>query len=402
MDVIKSADWVIDMGPEAGDQGGRVVVAGTPEDVVSHAKQVRSGQLRSYTGEALEAVLAAGPHVERPRYDPHAEQQWQDGDLDINDVGRDVKMPWEIDGRRWHCHDRVGRNGQECRWDGRILERVVDRIYELAELSETDWNSRGVVEIAGLKKSAGWFFHAITGENWLLKMKFRVLRSTFKREDLQDKLGLRPLNQMDELPVYGNEPRVKCKNLRGPWQEVEVRVHSLEEIDTPEFWQFVEEAVEGFRRFTERADANPEDLMPWRKLGERWHFARRGFPPGKRIKWAPQVLEELFDLLRETASDGQFLWNNQQVVHLFVPEQKEPWATVWTKRPEEVRLTLTGPKGNASLGRVAGLGRDRAVETSDGQRDVVRLKFQKGSDLHKGDLPHFLREHRASVKENRE
>ena len=33
------------------------------------------------------------------------------------------KMPWEADGRRWHTHDRVGRNGQPCRWDGRILER---------------------------------------------------------------------------------------------------------------------------------------------------------------------------------------------------------------------------------------------------------------------------------------
>ena len=31
------------------------------------------------------------------------------------------------------------------------------------------------------------------------------------------------LNQMDELPVYGNDSRVKCKNLRGPWQEVEIR-----------------------------------------------------------------------------------------------------------------------------------------------------------------------------------
>ena len=33
LDVIKRADWVIDLGPGAGDQGGRIVAAGTPEDV---------------------------------------------------------------------------------------------------------------------------------------------------------------------------------------------------------------------------------------------------------------------------------------------------------------------------------------------------------------------------------
>ena len=45
MDVIKCADWIIDLGPEAGAAGGRVVVAGTPEDVM-RAKD-------SYTGEYL-------------------------------------------------------------------------------------------------------------------------------------------------------------------------------------------------------------------------------------------------------------------------------------------------------------------------------------------------------------
>ncbi len=37
LDVIKTADWVIDMGPEAGDGGGYIVASGTPEDIVAHA-----------------------------------------------------------------------------------------------------------------------------------------------------------------------------------------------------------------------------------------------------------------------------------------------------------------------------------------------------------------------------
>jgi excinuclease ABC subunit A len=49
LDVMKSADWVIDLGPEGGEDGGRVVAEGTPEDVARCRK--------SYTGQALRTVL---------------------------------------------------------------------------------------------------------------------------------------------------------------------------------------------------------------------------------------------------------------------------------------------------------------------------------------------------------
>jgi excinuclease ABC subunit A len=49
LDVIKTADWVIDLGPDGGVQGGRVMAAGTPEQVAKAAK--------SYTGQALTQVL---------------------------------------------------------------------------------------------------------------------------------------------------------------------------------------------------------------------------------------------------------------------------------------------------------------------------------------------------------
>jgi excinuclease ABC subunit A len=49
LEVIKSADWIIDLGPDAGDGGGQVVVSGTPEEVASC--------LASHTGRALQSVL---------------------------------------------------------------------------------------------------------------------------------------------------------------------------------------------------------------------------------------------------------------------------------------------------------------------------------------------------------
>jgi hypothetical protein len=97
-------------------------------------------------------------------------------------------------------HDRVGRKGEPCRWDGRILAAVVDRIHELGEFDETDWSTRSVVEITAAKKAHGWFFHAITGEAWLLKLKFRTSRDAVDGARLAAALDLKTLNQMDEIP----------------------------------------------------------------------------------------------------------------------------------------------------------------------------------------------------------
>ena len=49
LDVIKSADYVIDIGPEGGDEGGTIIACGTPEEVA----QVEN----SYTGQYLKKVL---------------------------------------------------------------------------------------------------------------------------------------------------------------------------------------------------------------------------------------------------------------------------------------------------------------------------------------------------------
>jgi excinuclease ABC subunit A len=49
LDVIKTADWLIDMGPEGGDGGGQVVATGTPEQVAANEA--------SYTGKYLKRLL---------------------------------------------------------------------------------------------------------------------------------------------------------------------------------------------------------------------------------------------------------------------------------------------------------------------------------------------------------
>jgi excinuclease ABC subunit A len=55
LDVIRNADWIIDLGPEGGEEGGRIVAEGTPEQVARNKK--------SYTGQALAEYFSGNRHL---------------------------------------------------------------------------------------------------------------------------------------------------------------------------------------------------------------------------------------------------------------------------------------------------------------------------------------------------
>jgi excinuclease ABC subunit A len=59
LDVIKTADWIVDLGPEGGSGGGMIVATGTPEDIAANA--------RSFTGQYLRPILERGRQRERRR-----------------------------------------------------------------------------------------------------------------------------------------------------------------------------------------------------------------------------------------------------------------------------------------------------------------------------------------------
>ena len=313
LDVIKTADWLIDMGPEAGDGGGWIVAEGTPEDVVEkfrvpsskfRGKQrtdselgTRNSVLTSHTAAALAPILATGARGERAVFDADAVRKKKAGDITLAELGRDAKMPWQINGRKWHLEDRVALNGKSCRWESAALERVVDflesapaetklakaaklpmsakavtsklaalpsklrgKITTAAALQQlqdergpaillnpvarltTNWGERSAVEMLGPDVSRGWFLHALTGDEWLLTLKFRVPQNTFQQKTLSAALNLKPVDDIREIEAYGRSDRVRVKVVADSWQEVSISVHWLREIDSPAFWEFLEAA----------------------------------------------------------------------------------------------------------------------------------------------------------------
>lgn len=489
LDLIKTADWIIELGPEAGYDGGYLVAEGTPEDLIAHAKYERTldgnktngGSLgvqtqlettpppaatsvarraakqgvkkgtkadrttcsktseqeasqeakvvfsvarsaapttllavvtgdasivseppkRSYTGEALIPVFEEGVFIAPTDYE--TEVLDEDGSSEpfmLEVLPADLSMmPWERDGRTWHTQTRISRNGLPCQWDGRILAEVVDRIEATDFFSPTDWNQKTTVEIRSEKKSEGWFFHAITGEEWLLKLKFRVAKNFFSK-DLVTELGLSSLNDTPEIPLYGNEPRTRIQTA-GVWQEIELRLCSYGEFNRPEIWSFLDRAIEGFRKMCERQRKNPDDLSPWKQLGEKWHRNPRGFPIGHKCVWDHETLDRLIGLIQSLCPEGRWVWTNKVTVPIYLGEREEPWAYIHTKRPEALYLVLVGSKGVFPRGRLATLPGIPELDDTKPNFDRIRFTFMETSDLNKREFRLFLEEHLAEALRNK-
>jgi excinuclease ABC subunit A len=186
--------------------------------------------------------------------------------------------------------------------------------------------------------------------------------------------------------------------LTGPWQEIELRVHSFEEIDRPEFWLFLDGVIAGFSRFSQKVQTQSDILQPWKQLGEKWHYSRKGFHIGRKIYWDEKVLSQLIDLLKKTAPDAKIVWENKQVVPFTVPEQKEAWAAVQTKKLDAVYLHLVGPKGRFTLGQITNLGVEPEVDGQNPDYDILQLHFRTLEDLKRGNLPAFLKDHLSAVR----
>ena len=344
LDVIKTADWVIDLGPEAGDEGGYVVAAGTPEDIVKGRGERARGEretgrrgdeetrrrgqsaARSLTVSASPCLpLSPSPPLPSVPTPPKPWPRcWRRGRL--SSANRTTSPP-KPPAKRTTTTSPTSAATPEC--PGKSTAGAGTRSIAsggpatLAAGTAASWPRSSIASKRNpicsprpIGASGRWSRFArrrnrtagsstpSPAEEWLLKMKFRIARNTFKREELVEKLDLKPLNDMPDLPLYGTEPRVRCRNLRGPWQEVELRVHGYNEIDRKEFWEFVDRAVAGFGTFAEKVQAKSDILHPWRQLGRTWHLARRGFPVGKKIHWEVNVLEELLELLARDRAEG--------------------------------------------------------------------------------------------------
>jgi len=170
----------------------------------------------------------------------------------------------------------------------------------------------------------------------------------------------------------------------------------LRRDQSPGVWEFVTGRWPASPSSPRRCRQSPTSCSPGSSSAARGTSPARVFQSAKKNPLDVEVLEDLMEMLAEIAPQGQFLWNNKQVVPIYVPEQHEPWRGA----NQKARCSVLAPDGPRALH--AGTNhRPRLHPEWDGQRpnaDVIRLKFAPPPNLARGDLRGFFREHLAAVR----
>lgn len=381
LDVIKTADWIVDLGPEAGAGGGHIVAAGTPEDIAALAspgKKKQVSEFKSWTADMLAPVIKESRSGAIETFDVAEVSKKRSDDVAVTTLGRSAKLPWETDGKRWHTKDCLSHDGKKCRWDGSALAWVVETLCEDDRMAEPNWNTRSTVEVKAAN-GLGWLLHARTGHEWMLVLCFRVKKKTFDQKELAASLNLTPIDDIEEVQYYSQSDRVSVRNLKTPWQEVSIKVWKKAEIDTPEFRTFLQTALQTYSDQATKEKANPDDLTPWKQLGRKWHLMKKGLP--KRPTWKFAALEELLPVV-ETACEGMPVdYGNRSKIIFGNPKKDRAYAEVWTKRKDFTDVVLYVPTDTITVGVIAKFGSEQEVAPRANGKDAVSIRFKTAAQV---------------------
>ncbi|MEZ5950496.1 MAG: excinuclease ABC subunit UvrA [Planctomycetaceae bacterium] len=133
LDVIKTADWVVDIGPEAGRGGGWIVAEGTPEEIVAEATRLRDHvefldtagrhRKRSWTGELLEPVLKLSKRQDRETL---SVQELKEAPKPALANTLSQNLPWQKEGLEWHLGQGALKNKRGICWEPSLLRSLIE------------------------------------------------------------------------------------------------------------------------------------------------------------------------------------------------------------------------------------------------------------------------------------
>ena len=200
LDVIKCADWIIDIGPEAGSRGGTVVIEGTPEDVAAYALAAKKNASlkkpspepmpRSHTGEYLAETLSlslsaaqaisqnAPPPLDGPRFsaatdkfvtrriDPAPTRSdsallvAESSNVEPIKIERsqtwDDVQPWKLLGRKWHSLGKGFPDNEQPQWPLELADQAIALLEQIAGSDTLKFDSPDRVSVRDQRSTDSW------------------------------------------------------------------------------------------------------------------------------------------------------------------------------------------------------------------------------------------------------
>ncbi len=178
LDVIKCADWIIDMGPDAGALGGEIVFAGTPEDLAATTKVSRGKKTSrvSVTAPYLASILSSqvppdenqaspaksgqrdqpklrvdAPHSQSERRPTAAKRQASAAEPVVPTLD-----PWKALGRKWHSLGKGFPNGSKPEWPLELADRTLKLLEQVAGDDSLTFESPDRVHVRPLGTQNTW------------------------------------------------------------------------------------------------------------------------------------------------------------------------------------------------------------------------------------------------------
>src|SRR5262245_55682591 len=175
-------------------------------------------------------------------------------------------------------------------------------------------------------------------------------------------------------------------------------IHKLEEIETPAFDEFLRKAVGSFDNTLKRMDSKPEDVMPWKVNGEKWHLSDKGFPPGRKLQWDRALLPRMLDILRKVEPTLEIAWDNRAHIRIGVPDVAAAWAYMRTKDSAALHCRFQGKKGQFNLNQIEKFGIEPTLQPAS-HGEALILQFLHDNHLHPQVLRELLQQHLAGFRE---
>src|SRR5690606_17858581 len=194
------------------------------------------------------------------------------------------------------------------------------------------------------------------GGAWLLDVTFRIPTRAISAAEARQLVSLRPLDECEDLPIYGREPRVSVRHSGRLTDDVRMLIHSQQEIATSGCREFIKRAVAAYMRLVRKSAEDVELRQPWKVNGRSWHLSQSAMSKGSAKLWPGSLIVQFLGRIKKIEPASVEDWAQKCTVPLKHPDVQGVLGRLVTNMAFGMRVEIHTPPGTFTPVAVEGLG----------------------------------------------